>query len=75
MTAQKSKVLMTIGGWFVFTAAYAFIYVREKMKLPDLQGYETEWDWQLLFFCIVRLPWLALLLALILLVLLRRDGH
>jgi hypothetical protein len=50
--------------WLLATAAYAFIYVNARIHLPGAEGYETQWDWQLFFFSITRLPFLVLALAL-----------
>jgi hypothetical protein len=51
--------------WSLVTAIYAYFYVTSILASPNLEGYEAEWDWQLLFFAIVRLPWLLLVLALV----------
>lgn len=67
MTHKKITVL-TIIIWFCITSVYAFFYVKEKLLLPDLVGYEKEWDWQLLFFSLEKLPFLIILLVLILLI-------
>ena len=65
MTNRKKVIALTILAWCVITVIYAYIYVSTVLNLPNLQGYEAEWDWQLMFFAIVRLPWLLLALALI----------
>ncbi|HQO16465.1 MAG TPA: hypothetical protein PLG02_05845 [Methylotenera sp.] len=65
MSNRKKVIGLTILAWCLITAIYAYLYVTTVLSYPDLQGYEAEWDWQLMFFAIVRLPWLLLALALI----------
>lgn len=65
MSNRKKVIGLTILTWCLITAIYAYLYVTTVLSYPDLQGYEAEWDWQLMFFAIVRLPWLLLALALI----------
>ena len=67
MSNRKKVIGLTILVWCLITAIYAYLYVTTVLSYPDLQGYEAEWDWQLMFFAIVRLPWLLLALALIIL--------
>ena len=65
MSARKKVVGLTILVWCLATAIYAYFYVTSILATPNLEGYEAEWDWQLLFFAMVRLPWLLLFLALL----------
>jgi len=65
MSNRKKVIGLTILAWCLITAIYAYLYVTTVLSFPGLQGYEAEWDWQLMFFAIVRLPWLLLALALI----------
>lgn len=51
--------------WCLITTIYAYFYVTSTLASPNLEGYETEWDWQLLFFSMIRLPWLLLVLVLV----------
>ena len=66
MTNRNKIICKTVLIWALVTIAYAYLYVKNVLSLTGLQGYEAEWDWQLLFFAIVRLPWLVLVLAVIL---------
>lgn len=59
----KKVVAMTLVAWLIGTAGYAYYYVHSRLNLPGLVGYETDWDWQLLFFGLVRLPLLLIGLA------------
>lgn len=61
----KKVASRTVAVWLGGTGLYAFYYVQSRLKLPGLVGYEAEWDWQLLFFGLVRLPWLLLVLAVV----------
>ncbi len=42
--------------WLILTVGMAYSYVAERINIDDAVGYEKEWDWQLFFFCITRLP-------------------
>src|SRR5262245_35111958 len=61
-----SALVATFVGWFAATAAYAYIYVSQAIAWPLAQGYEHDWEWQLFFFAITRLPWLLGLLVAVL---------
>lgn len=62
---RKKIIGLPIFAWCLITIVYAYLYVTTILSSPNLQGYETEWNWQLMFFAIVRLPWLLLGLAVI----------
>lgn len=59
----RNTVAMTLVAWLIGTAAYAFFYVYSQLSLHGLEGYEKDWDWQLLFFGMFRLPLLLIGLA------------
>lgn len=63
VTPSKYSIVVTALIWAGCVAAYAFYYVKSRLALPDLEGYEAEWSWQLLFFGLTRLPWLVAVLA------------
>lgn len=63
---RKKIVTLTIALWVCVTSAYAYFYVKEKLSLPNLVGYEAEWNWQLVFFSITELPVFLILLFLLL---------
>lgn len=71
MTSSKYPIFFTVLVWAACVAIYSFFYVRARLALPGLEGYEAEWSWQLLFFGITRLPWLLAILAVVILVELR----
>lgn len=66
MTKFKSLVLGTVGFWALLTMAHAYLYVSSRIALPNAEGYEREWDWQLFFFTITRFPFLLAILLLVL---------
>ena len=51
--------------WVVLTVVWAYIYVTGNVALPDAVGYETQWEFQLVFFAISRLPFLLVVLFVI----------
>lgn len=57
---RKKLFVITILVWIVATVIYAYIYVTSVLAQPNLEGYETEWQFQLLMFSIFRLPWLLI---------------
>jgi len=38
------------------TIIYAYFYVSRRIALPDSEGYERLWNWQLVFFLITQFP-------------------
>ena len=58
---------VTFTTWIVVVACFAFIYVKLHLNQSGLEGYEAKWDWQLVFFSVVHLPWLLVALVTILL--------
>jgi hypothetical protein len=64
---QKLKIIFFIViGWFVVAALYAYYYVVTILALPeDYDAYARNWQFQLLMFCIFRLPYLVLLLTIL----------
>jgi hypothetical protein len=49
-----------IFAWIIGTVIYAYIYIDSILAQPNLEGYETEWQFQLLMFSFFRLPWLLI---------------
>jgi len=50
--------------WLIFTSFYAYHYVVRILALPEeYDAYARNWQFQLLAFSIVRLPYLLLLLV------------
>ena len=45
---RKKLFVITILVWIVATVIYAYIYVTSVLAQPNLEGYETEWQFQLL---------------------------
>ncbi len=56
-------MLSTAWAWMLATTIYAYFYVSRRISIPDAEGYEKLWDWQLFFFSIVRLPLLLCVLG------------
>jgi len=44
-------------------AGYASVYVLQRINSPDAEGYEADWEFQLVMFSIGRLPFLLVGLA------------
>jgi hypothetical protein len=59
-------MMATVMVWFVATISYAAWYVSSRTSLPQAVGYERQWEWQLFFFALTRLPLLLVVLALVL---------
>jgi hypothetical protein len=53
---QMRASIVTLAVWLAVTGGSAWWYVRSRLALPDLEGYEKHWDWQLMFFGLTRLP-------------------
>ena len=49
-------MILTICLWAMLAIGMAYFYIIDRVSLADATGYEKEWDWQLFFFCITRLP-------------------
>jgi len=56
---------ITIFVWIVATVIYAYFYITSILAQPNLEGYETEWQFQLFMFSIFRLPWLLVGLVIV----------
>ena len=65
MAAREKVIELTVFAWCLITIVCAYLYIIRVLSTPNLQGYETEWQFQLLMFSIFRLPWLLLALGLI----------
>jgi len=52
---RRIRILIIVV-WAILTAGMAYSYVTERIRLDDAVGYEQEWDWQLFFFSVTRLP-------------------
>ena len=50
--------------WLLIVTIYAIYYITSVLSLPDLQGYEGDWSFQLFSFCVARLPFLVIVLIL-----------
>lgn len=60
MTREKA-ITITVAVWAIIAGIYAYYYVKSILALPNLsRGYESDWDFQLLMFCIFRLPLLLI---------------
>ena len=63
MNAFRSNRALIVAAWLLLTIVYAAVYVLRALQLPELEGYEKEWQFQLLAFCYARLPVMILLLV------------
>ena len=57
--------LSIIGLWALLVMAYGVYFVQSQLLLPNLEGYEKEWKFQLFSFAITRVPFLVILLVLV----------
>lgn len=72
-TSLKKSLALALLVWMAVSGGYAYYYVKSRLDIPDLVGYETEWQFQLLMFCFFRLPFLLILLGSTIWFLLRHD--
>jgi hypothetical protein len=57
-------ILWTVLLWLLASGAHAYYYVTTILALPeDYDAYARNWKFQLLMFSLFRLPWLVLVLA------------
>ena len=74
MVLTRTKVILLAASlWAVVCVAYVYYYitsVRALLALPDwpYDAYARNWQFQLIAFCIVRLPFLVALLPLLIIV-------
>src|SRR5262245_19342386 len=64
---MKQMIMIgTCALWAVVTCAWGYSYVAKGLAAPGAIGYETQWNVQLFFFAITRLPVLTVVLGAIL---------
>jgi uncharacterized membrane protein len=56
MKPRNKIIALTILIWAFVSITYAYVYVASILSHSGLQGYESEWQFHLLMFSIVRLP-------------------
>jgi hypothetical protein len=69
----RKKYVMVVLLWLAGTAAYAWTYASSHAHALTSVGYEKDWEFQLLAFCVVRLPLLVAVLGVALLWMRIRD--
>lgn len=69
----KKSLALALLGWMAVSGGYAYYYVKSRLDIPDLVGYESEWQFQLFIFCVFRLPFLLIFLGATIWFLFRRD--
>ena len=57
---------LIIGLWTAATASAGYTFCHVQVNSIDAVGYEATWKFQLLVFCVTRLPLFAVGLALVL---------
>ena len=62
MTRKSTIFILTILVWLLTSAVWGVLYVHSKLALTGLEGYERDWDFQLIMFFAFRFPWLFTLL-------------
>jgi len=56
--------LMLVTAWLIATSLYAYYYIVSILALPgEFDAYAMNWQFQLLMFSLVRLPFMLLVLA------------
>lgn len=62
---RTTIIFITVAAWSAGCAYAAYHYVTTILALPNLSpGYEQDWQFQMLMFSIVRLPfWVLALIA------------
>ena len=68
MVLTKTKVVfLSVSLWAVGCVVYAYYYITRILALPDwpYDAYARNWQFQLMAFCIVRLPFLIAVLPLL----------
>lgn len=63
-----SRRRIIVAGWLLLTVVYGVVHVHRTLSLANLEGYERDWQFQVLAFCYSRLPWLILALVVAVLV-------
>ncbi|HKO96590.1 MAG TPA: hypothetical protein VJU86_06350 [Pyrinomonadaceae bacterium] len=59
-------VLFAVLGWLIISSLYAYNYVVTILSSPgQYDAYAMNWQFQLLMFSLFRLPWLVLVLAVV----------
>jgi hypothetical protein len=71
--ADRYSTLAIFMTWLILVIAYAVYYVVSVLTLPDLEGYEGNWSFQLFSFCVARLPFLIIILLLVLFFLRKKN--
>jgi hypothetical protein len=65
MAIRSKIIIITILVWLISSSAYAYFYIASILNQSGLQGYESEWQFQLLMFSIFRFPFLVFALLVI----------
>ena len=64
--SDTKVILSTVLLWLLGTAVYAYYYIVTILNSPEpYDAYARNWQFQLLAFSIVRLPFLVMTLALL----------
>lgn len=69
IAVSKKTIIMaiTFAVWILAVLTYAAFYITRHLAQRGLEGYETSWDWQLLFFSVEHLPLFIIVIAAVLL--------
>ena len=67
ISLKMKKLKLALMVWFIWlvaTSAYAYYYIVSTLALPEeYDAYARNWEFQLLAFSLVRLPFLILILV------------
>lgn len=64
MTALKRKWFVAVA-WAITCVGYAYVFVSSRITTPTFEGYERDWDFQVLVFLVTRMPVMIALLAVV----------
>jgi len=66
MSRRAKNVLASFLCWVLLSAAYGSWFIYEKVNLPGAEGYEKDWQFQLVNFAVMRGLYLLVALAILL---------
>ena len=63
---KLKRISIVVAVWLIVTSLYAYYYIVTILSRRDeFDAYAMNWQFQLLMFSLVRLPYLVLVLAIV----------
>ena len=60
------RILIVVAVWLIVTSLYAYYYIVSILaSREEFDAYARNWQFQLLMFSLVRLPYMLMLLAIL----------